>query len=132
MCLKHINLNKGFADFAFITSVNYSQFAFFLLFKVKLALCRPQTAFFPIIKVSPQFLIRGISSIKPLIQRFLQSPPSPLMLSSVICCTFSIFSLHPVPSPCTYCRPSGLQACMHTFKVKKEKKCNKYKERGEH
>ena len=32
-------------------------------------LCQPQTTFFPIIKVSPQCLIKGISSIKPLIQR---------------------------------------------------------------
>ena len=29
--------------------------------------CRPQSAFFPIIKAKPQFLIKGISSLKPLI-----------------------------------------------------------------
>ena len=33
------------------------------------SICRPQTPFFPIIKVSQQFLKKGISSIKPLIQR---------------------------------------------------------------
>ena len=32
-------------------------------------LCQPQTAFFPLIKESSQFLIKGISSIKPLILR---------------------------------------------------------------
>ena len=30
--------------------------------------CRPQIAFVPIIKVSPQFLIKGISSNKPMMQ----------------------------------------------------------------
>ena len=37
------------------------------------AICQPQTMFFPIIKVSPQFLIKGISSIKPLIKRIYAS-----------------------------------------------------------
>ena len=32
-------------------------------------ICQPQTAFFPLIKVSPQFLRKGISSLKPLILR---------------------------------------------------------------
>ena len=32
-------------------------------------LCRPQSPFFPLIKVCPQFLVKGISSIKPLILR---------------------------------------------------------------
>ena len=76
------------------------------------AICRPQTVFFPIIKVSPQFLIKGISSITTLIQIF-----------------FSIFSLHLVPF--TYCRPLGLQAsCMHTFEVKKQKKVQQIKREG--
>ena len=30
-------------------------------------ICRPQSPFFPLIKVSLQFLIKGISSLKPLI-----------------------------------------------------------------
>ena len=32
-------------------------------------ICRPQSVFFPLIKVSPQFSIKGISSLKPLILR---------------------------------------------------------------
>ena len=32
-------------------------------------LCQPQSVFFPLIKVSPQFLIKGISSLKLLILR---------------------------------------------------------------
>ena len=30
--------------------------------------CRPLSVFFPLIKVSPQFLIKGISNLKPLIK----------------------------------------------------------------
>ena len=37
----------------------------YLIFNI---FCRPQSPFFTIIKVSPQFLIKGISSFKPLIQ----------------------------------------------------------------
>ena len=32
-------------------------------------ICRPQNVFFPLIKVSPQFFIKGIFSLKPLILR---------------------------------------------------------------
>ena len=54
---------------------------------------------------------------------------TPPYSSDLICCTFS---LHLVPSvPCTYCRPSGkpseLQACMHMFVLKKEKKVQQIK-----
>ena len=32
--------------------------------------------------------------------------------------------------PCTYCRPSGLQAWMHPFEVKKERKVQQIKREG--
>ena len=44
-------------------------FTYCILTAVENYLCLPQATFFPIIKVSPQFLIKGISSIKSLILR---------------------------------------------------------------
>ena len=37
--------------------------------EVETQICRPKVSFFPIIKVIPQFFIRGFSSNKPLIVR---------------------------------------------------------------
>ena len=60
---------------SFLLAKNYNLIVFVLANqtkdsenKVLKLFCRPQTAFFPLIKVSPQFLIKGISSIKPLIR----------------------------------------------------------------
>ena len=63
----------GFSHSGF-WSWNYffvSSCAWFIQFKKKH--CRPQVVFFPIIKVIPQFLKRGISSNMPLIQRIYKS-----------------------------------------------------------
>ena len=38
-------------------------------------ICQPQSLFFSLIKVSPQFLIKGISSLKPLILRIYRQSP---------------------------------------------------------
>ena len=111
----------------------------FLLIKIKLktnkTFCQPDVSFFPLIKVNPQFFIKGISSNTPLIQRIYRAllPPYASLYLYELVSLF--FSLHLVT--CTYCRPLskglGLQVCMHTFEVKKKiKNSNQFKERGEH
>ena len=67
-------VQSSFFDWALKRIKNYRQWWYSNLgppgmYIVKKKFCRPQVAFFPIIKVIPQFFIRGISSNTPLIQR---------------------------------------------------------------
>ena len=88
--------------------------------------CWPKSVFFPLIKVSPQFLKKRISSLKPLILRIYK-----LVLPSL---SFSLIELSfqfPVVGWMHLLEALGLQACRHPPKEKRKESAMRAKEREE-